>query len=378
MHDLRNALKNSSFLAIDTEHVAITSEKDRFLHQVGLAYLPTLVQEDSPQTDITSLRTSEPYLQEFFTKSHIQALTLNINISKEQKDNLVCLRGGRDMPARRSHRFVQEQQVNLEDVEAAIVDFIQSCNNKRDLVLIGFEMAAEWTYLSGSFPQAMPFFSAWVDLRDIAKDITSSVGVIPGLVSLLQIFGYHWKEIQPGRGNLNSGIADNAGDDAVAACALANALLIPENQEKLRFRQECGQIARIFTKKKGYQVPNIWDPFTAIIHTQGPLPLTINSGMKLARHFFTYSPQSIGIVSESTAFITFKSKNQVDKFVTDVHGLALPTGEILSVQLFPQSTNLIERESREQKEKQELRERKRSERTGSEVQDLGNLFGSIF
>ena len=60
-------------------------------------------------------------------------------------------------------------------------------------------MAAEWTYLFENFPQAIPFFSAWMDIRDIAKDLTSSVGVIPGLTSLLQIFGYHWKDLQPSR-----------------------------------------------------------------------------------------------------------------------------------------------------------------------------------
>ncbi|OAQ59962.1 hypothetical protein VFPPC_10053 [Pochonia chlamydosporia 170] len=187
---LRNALPDSTFLAIDTEHVAITNEKDRILHQVGLAHLPTL--QDSSQTDTTN----QPSLQNFCTTNQIQALTLNINIPKEELDTFICLRGGKNMPARRSHRFGQQQQVNLENLEAAIVDFIQGCPRKKtNLVLIGFEMAAEWTYLYKAFPRAMPFFSAWMDLRDIVQDITSSVGVIPGLVSLLQTVGYHWKDV---------------------------------------------------------------------------------------------------------------------------------------------------------------------------------------
>ncbi|KAH6887024.1 hypothetical protein B0T10DRAFT_607821 [Thelonectria olida] len=265
---LRNALEDSAFLAIDTEHVAITSEKDRILHQVGLAYLQTLIQQDSPQSDITSLSTSQPYLQKFYIKNQIQALTLNLNISKEKQDDLIRLKGSRGLPTRRTHRFGIEQQIDFENLEAAIVDFIHSCSNKTNLVMIGFEMAAEWTYLSRNFPQAIAFFSAWVDLRDIAKDVTSSVGVIPGLVSLLKIFGYHWKDIQPGKEKPSDGIADNAGDDAVATCALANALLLSENQEKLRFRQECGQIACIFTRKKGYRFSEIRDPFTATIHSR--------------------------------------------------------------------------------------------------------------
>lgn len=146
------------------------------------------------------------------------------------------------MPARRSHRFGQQQWVNLENLEAAIVDFIQSCPRKKiNLVLVGFEMAAEWTYLYTVFPRAMPFFSAWMDLRDIAQDITSSVGVIPGLVSLLQTVGYHWKDVQPGRGNCNGGNADNAGDDAIATCALVTALLSSKNQEKLRFDKNAAE-----------------------------------------------------------------------------------------------------------------------------------------
>lgn len=95
------------------------------------------------------------------------------------------------MPTRRRHRFGREQQVDLENLEETVIEFIQSCEGKGSLVLMGFEMAAEWTYLSRNFSRAVPFFSAWVDLRDIGKDISSSVGVIPGLVSLLKIFGYY-------------------------------------------------------------------------------------------------------------------------------------------------------------------------------------------
>ncbi|KAH7273264.1 hypothetical protein B0J15DRAFT_96085 [Fusarium solani] len=91
------------------------------------------------------------------------------------------------MPVRRSHRFGQERHVDLEGLEAAILDFIQSCDKKENLVIIGFGMAAEWEYLSTYFPQAMRFFSAWADLRDIAKDI-APVGNVAGLTSLLKIF----------------------------------------------------------------------------------------------------------------------------------------------------------------------------------------------
>lgn len=369
LQGFHNAIKDSAFLAIDTEHVPITSERDRILHQVGLAYLP----RDSPQIDPTGI--IQPRLKDLYTNKKLHVLTLNI--SKEGQEDLIRLGGHRGMPARRPHRFGREQQVDIEDLEAIIMDFIKSHNdNNTNLVMVGFELAAEWEYLFTVFPQVMPLFSAWLDLRDIAADITS-VGVIPGLVSLLQVFGFHWKDIQPGRGD--RGIADNAGDDVVAIHALANALLFPENQEKLRFRQECGRIARIFTKRKGFQTPTkIRDPFTATIHVQGQsLPSSINSGMRLARQFFNYSPQFVGIMSQDLAYITFKSQNQMNQFIIAVHGLVLQTGEILSVETYSHGDGTEEglQENEERKKKRELRERRRLEATGSEVEEgLGNLF----
>ncbi|KAI6085491.1 hypothetical protein F4821DRAFT_240297 [Hypoxylon rubiginosum] len=281
------------------------------------------------------------------------------------------------MPDRRPHFFGEEQQVDLENLEAVIVDFVRRCSSKANLVLIGFEVAAEWTYLFTHFPRVIPFFSAWVDLRDIAKDISSSVGVIPGLQSLLQLFGYHWKDIkstQHRKENTNCGNADNAAADAVATCALADALLLPENQEKLRFRQECGQIARIFTKKKGWQAPDIRHPFIATVRAGGPLPSTLDSGMKLARRFFNFSPLSTGVMSTDVAYLTFRYQDQMNQFVTDLHGVALPTGEILSVQGNFQGHKAAEIEDREREGKQKLREKNRLEKTEEGIEDLGNLF----
>ncbi|KAM0542209.1 hypothetical protein ACHAPJ_012901 [Fusarium lateritium] len=367
-------LETSSFLAIDTEHVAVTSEADRVLHQVGLAYYPTLVHPGSPLADITSLNISKPSLRAFYDKNQIRALTLNVNVSKEKQDELIRVRGVKGFPVRRSLRFGQEQQHDLESLEVAITNFIQSCDNKGNLVLIGFEMAAEWNYIFTVFPRMMRFFSAWIDLRDIAADITSSVGVIPGLNTLLKVFGYHWKDITPGRRPSNGGISDNAGDDAVATCALADALLLPKKQEKLKFQQECGRIARIFTKKKGFQTPHIRDSFVVTIRSQGPLPSTIDSGMRLARQFFEYSPQATGVMSTDMAFIVFGHQERMNAFITATNGAAQPTGEILLVERYAQKNQLSQEDNKAREEKQKLRESRKLEKVEGDVGDLGYLF----
>lgn len=372
LQGLQNALQGLAFLAIDTEHVTITSDKDHILHQVGLAYFP------APAPDSPTLPNAErPNLQDFYATKQLKGLTLNIKIDQDTQDSLVRAGGHRGMPVRRAHRFGQERQVDLEGLEAAILDFIQSCDKKESLVMVGYGMAAEWEYLSTQFPQAMRFFSAWADLRDISKDI-APVGNVAGLTSLLKIFRYHWQDLKPGREDLGGGVADNAEDDAVATCALAGALLLLENQQKLRLRQECGRIAGIFAKKKGFQRPSTkQSPFIATIRARGPLPRSLNTPMKLARRFFNYSPQSTGLISECIGYIAFGDKEQLDYFITATHRTALPMGGTLRVKDYSQEHGRINPENRDRTEKQELREKKKSQETTDEVEDLECLFSSV-
>lgn len=269
----------------------------------------------APYVDIPG----HPRLDDFINKNQIQSLTLNINISDQTREDLIRYRGG--IPNRHPSRLGYERQVNLDDLESAVVEFIQSYNGTK-LVLIGFEMPAEWNYLLRNFPKAIPYFSFWMDLRDIAKDITAAIGVIPGRVSVLQTLGYNWKDIE---GSNKHGSADNAANDAISVLAMANGFLNPENQEKLRFRQKCSQIAR-----RTYNENNII--FGATIQSQeGLLPNTINSSMKLASYFFDFMPTSIGLKSAEIAFITFENKSCLNQFIQANNQRLLPTGEILSV-----------------------------------------------
>ena len=291
MDGLQSALQDhAAFLALDTEHVSVESEQDRVLQQVGLAYLPTL----------TRYNPDKPRLSDFYNQQQPQGLTISIRMTDQERERLVRFRG--KVPSRRLLRFGHERRLDLHSLEPAIDKFIQSlCYTGTKLVLVGFAMAAEWTYLSRSFPGIISHFSYWVDLRDIAKDIAKS-GVIPGLVSLLQTFGYHWKDI---KGSNRGGSADNAGNDAISTLALATALLQPENQEKLILRQQCFQIAsrgqsqRHLLASRAHQ-----DVFSAIIQSQtGELPRDINSGTKLARFFFDFMPISTSLSSTNIARI---------------------------------------------------------------------------
>lgn len=96
--------------------------------------------------------------------------------------------------------------------------------------------------------------------------------------------------------------------------------------------------------------------------------------------FFDFTPRSAGVLSEETAYLTFTSQSELDRFIQKgVDGLVLPTGELLSVrqvERLPGSSDQTEvEETRERKTKQLLREKRRLERAGEdEMNDLGGLF----
>ncbi|KAI1286019.1 hypothetical protein F5Y03DRAFT_406825 [Xylaria venustula] len=320
-------LGGHAFIALDTEHGPIKNENSRALYQVGLAYLSHIPGQlrlgDSIAAHIPNW---PPRLDNFIKNHHIESLTLNINLSKQTRKDIIRYRGG--IPNRRPSRLGYERQVDLGDLESAMIEFIQSHNhNGTKPVLVGFGMAAEWNYLLRTFPQVMSYFMVWMDLRDIAEDITTAIGVIPSRVSVLQALGYHWKDIQ---GSNKYGTADNAANDAISVLAMTIGFLNPQNQEKLRFRQKCSRIARHTYNENDFT-------FGATIQSQENqsqekvLPKTINSSMKLARYFFDFMPSSTGLKSAEVAFITFENESDLDRFMQANNQRLLPAGETLLV-----------------------------------------------
>ncbi|KAI0515126.1 hypothetical protein F5B22DRAFT_636679 [Xylaria bambusicola] len=364
MEGLLSILKDHSFIALDTEHVPVDSQRNRILHQVGLAYIPAI----TPHTPIAvPSQPQRPRLKDFYDRNQLQSLTLNIFLTKQIREDLLCYRGS--IPNRRPSRFGRECQIFLDNLGSAIVEFIRSCHhNHTKLVLIGFEMSAEWNYLSRNFSEVVPYFTSWIDLRDIAKDVAITGDApgqsIPGRISLLQMFGYYWKDI---KGSNQYGSADNAGDDAVSTLAMAEALFYPENQEKLRFHQECGQIAR--EKNVFINEDNV--AFGATIQTEnGILPNVINSGLRLAQYFFGFRPISIALRSPDVAVVTFKSKFHLNRFIKMNHRRVLSNGDTLLI--IPIGVSDIDKAKRE--EKQQLRKFKKVEMLEQDFEGLGDIF----
>lgn len=317
--------KGTAFIALDTEHVETARGSDNLLHQVGLAYTQTLASADS-HVAYTPRGGGRPRPQEFYTQTQIQGLTLNITISDETRE---VLGPQFNIPSRSPHRFGAEEQVSIGDVEESIIAVVQRfAQANTNLILVGFQSSVEWAYLERHFPGIVPYFSSWMDVRDIAKDI-APIGNLRGLKKLLYIFGYDWKDIDAPVKGYN---ADNAGDDAVFTLAAANALLCPENQERLKAHQACTVAVDTFARHKGYVFDGeVRHPHAAMIQCEtGTLPRALNSGMRLVYQFLNFAPESGGILNAELACLTFKSHDELVQFVQATHRLILPTGHVLS------------------------------------------------
>ncbi|VTT58870.1 unnamed protein product [Fusarium fujikuroi] len=375
----RQIFEHSYLLALDTEHVAITSERDRVLHQVGLAFTKTLKSRHPacPGRE-PGLIKPRRRLRYFFEDNNMEGLTLNVNTSKELGDDVLRVGrrvggrvGGRvgylkGMPTRRPHRFGVEKSLDIEDVEPFIEDFLQELPKDKHLVLIGFGMEAEWTYLSTNSPAAIPFFSAWIDLRDIVVDIASSSTVCsPSLFTLIKLFGYFWQDVKPGRAS-----ADNAGDDVVTILALAHALLDEKNHEMLRFEHECFRISCSGRIGSFYDASKC---FIATVRTEGNLPLRLSSRFKLARQFFDFHPMGTALMSSEMGLVAFRSQDGVDRFIGCVNGMVLHTGETLSAQRYIHA-NPNTPEDEKLKEEKCMMRRIKKEACEEEVVELGDLF----
>lgn len=371
----RQIFESSYLLALDTEHVAITSERDRVLHQVGLAFTKTLKSRHPacPGREPGLLKPRRR-VRYFFEDNNMEGLTLNVNTSKELGDDVLRVGrrvGGRvgylkGMPTRRLHRFGVEKSLDIEDLEPSIVEFLQDLPKGKHLVLIGFGMEAEWTYLSTNFPAAIPFFSAWVDLRDIVVDIASSPTVCsPSLFTLIKLFGYFWQDVKPGRAS-----ADNAGDDVVTTFALAHALLDEKNHETLRFEHECFRISRSGRIGSFHDASEC---FTATVRTGGTLPLRLSSRFKLARQFFDFNPIGTALMSSEMGLVAFRSQDDLDCFIGCVDGMVLHTGETLSAQRYIHA-NPNTPEGEKLKEEKRMMRKIKKEACDEEVVELGDIF----
>ncbi|KAH7185997.1 uncharacterized protein B0J16DRAFT_415294 [Fusarium flagelliforme] len=327
LEDFSNACTNSSFLAIRIKDIKKTSDSDRVLAQVGLAYLPSLEPDDFLDCSSANM----PSLIQFYNNKRVKALTVDVPIPQEEKDQILGLR---DMPVRRNVRFGKQVMIHSDNLGAAITGYLQGCfhDNNRNLVCVSLNSKA-WTYMRDYFPGAMSHFSAYMDLEDIARDAAPYSGHIPGLKNCLELF--HFNGELAGTEKVGEK-TDNAGEHAVAVCAFANILLSSENQEKFKYRIECASIARHWESKEVRLIFSVDAKFIVSVRTEAreSLPSVLKSSWRIAQEFHAWNPRIAVRIAHSEAHVQFHNKPDMQTFINDMNGAVYASGEILSVMTY--------------------------------------------
>ena len=373
LEGFHDACTDSAFLAISIKDVKKTSDSDRVLAQVGLAYLPSL----EPGEHLECSSANMPSLVQFYNHKSVKALTLNVRIPKDEMRQILA---NGEMPVRRNVRFGQHQDgAFAEYLDASISGFLDGClhtahKKDRKLVCVGFD-EKPWTYMRDYFPGALYYFSAYMDLRDIAREATPSTGHIPSLMKCLQLFHFNGELTGPEKAGEKT---DNAGEHAVGVCAFATILLSEENQETFKYRIECATMARHWEDKRVRRRFPVEARFLVSVCTAAreALPYELNSSWKVAKNFHSWYPKYAVRASRTEAYVQFHDKPDMEMFIRDVDGSVYPSGEILSVMTYEERKEELEEESeqedcdnQEEDEQEEWFEQTRYEREFSEEEN---------
>ncbi|KAJ4139774.1 hypothetical protein NW768_001118 [Fusarium equiseti] len=321
-----NACTDSSFLAIRIKDIKKTSDSDCVLLQVGLAYLPSL--EPGEFLDCSSA--NMPSLIQFYNKKSVRAWTINVLIRQDEKDQILALR---DIPVRRNVRLGTQLAIHPDLLGDAVTSFLLNQgyfhDNKRNLVCVSFNPKG-WKYMRDYFPAVMSRFSAYMDLRDIARDAAPDSGPIPGLKSCIELFNFDGELQQTEKAGRK---ADNAGEHAVAVCAFANILLSSENQRTFKYKLECGLMAQCWESEDIRMNFSADARYFVSVRTEAreALPFALESSWRIAQEFHGWNPKYAVKASYAEAYLQFHNESDVQDFIQDVNGKVYPTGETLSV-----------------------------------------------
>ncbi|KAI1145350.1 hypothetical protein F4825DRAFT_252232 [Nemania diffusa] len=355
----QSTLQSSAFIALDTESFG---QDDRVLCQVGIAYTDSLV---PVLADPTCGKRS---LRKFAQQNDISVTTINV-ASSTQKTQI---------SRRIKSRFGNDYDADLDCLNALInkllleYDARRIADNKDRLILVVFEYRAEWSYMARFFPSALRYFSAWLDVIDLSREVAPG-GNVPSLKKTLNPLGYSLRDVTPDR--KSEGAAHNAGNDAVITLAVLEGLQWPANQAKLRSLQAYW---RIISSYRG--PPNLLRmPFTASIQTldQTLLPKSLDSALCVSRMFFDeYHPKTISVSGRNpnSAWVALNSLPQLNRFVDKLHGTIVYGKQLVITSLYDPAQALAETESIKNQAIKQEREALRNTVIAVEEPDLETLF----
>lgn len=327
----KEVARTTIFVAIDTEpwlNQVGNNVDARDACELGIALLFPLTDHSEPTSEPP--RTLEEAHQRFNISSHC-----------------ICIRG-RERPEL-GERFWWGGKDNVtyaepDGVEGALIDILHtdqqhycsSYSKSLTLTLVGFDLCAEFRILSYRYPRFLKRFTSWVDIQELARELTPLSTQAPSLRNTLIGVGYEPKfPTKPSRGDGHC-----AGNDAARSIAILVTLLYfsPRGEDITRAcrdyhanrtKQRANkQRAKVNMNKrdsfsKRYPTPREKFPFQAKVDLPGTCITKWQDPVALCEYFLKYKPVAAGTNSTPVfgGWVCLASLKELELFLKEVDGL---------------------------------------------------------
>ncbi|KAK8077115.1 hypothetical protein PG996_003285 [Apiospora saccharicola] len=327
-------LGRSAFVAIDTEYV---QEIHDTLYQVGVAYIPDLRPPTRTPDDRLLLR-------DFIQSGQVAGKSLHVALSAEEDEEMLGSTGRQKMPTSWPSRLLSDEDCSMETLEHRLDALIQRykedamSRGKDQLILVVFENAAEWKFMTLNFSRIARHFAGWLDVVDLGKEVNRRNREVPTLRSCLRVFGYRWPDISDP--SVDAAMDDpmrrnnmhNAADDAAMTLGALEGFLSPGLREYMADYQGLRSIM------SWHNAPPPKVEFAATLEPmdESRLPHSMGSITRAARFFWPHAPTLISISCESNrnwdryrpkvgkkGWIAFETEAHLEHFIETYHGATL-------------------------------------------------------
>ncbi|KAK9787337.1 putative Exonuclease domain-containing protein [Seiridium cardinale] len=325
-----------TFVAIDFEGLIAKDERIG-ITEIGIAVLSPPVSDSRISEEDLKSQGQTP--QAFLAQNAIESHWIKIK--------------GRERRERSQDRyyFGQAEETEAEQCETAIVSLLQAIRQRfrSPLVLIGFDLVFEFKTIVSHLSQITQYFSSWVDLREIAAEISNANS--PGMKDTLLAFELFRPDLAV-RGKNDH----NAGNDAIRQLAVLVNLLNLRKGGRLHFDHHGDRVEDRDALQKFWNQtrprPKELYPFTARIRIQGKdLISLVPNCPRLFSLFSDYQPTAVGMTRFGKyGWVCLPSLDELNRFITGIHGQEFK-GEIWSAftDYNPQVLHLTRQQLREAK-----------------------------
>ena len=311
LESLKKLFGKSGFIAIDAEPYGTSQSQ---VTEIGISYIPPSCVY-SKHTNGSKKLTIEILRRQY----GIQSRCFRVSANQRREKN------------RERYAFGDAEAITEADIERVLVDAVASFTGSDPKpTLVGFSLGFELKLITTQWPRLVDAFSAWVDVQEVARDVSG--GNAPGMRDTLIAFGFghDYQAVHSHR------TTHNAVNDAmrISATLLSLGSMCSSNSTPtLEIGRTIRHKNRLWKAKRNTRHRRIWKtkpasrelyPFIARVSVNKQLNMFSAEG--LMEFFSEYSPIAVGInYGQRYGWVCLESLEELRHFVQEVNNK--PFGE---------------------------------------------------